>query len=118
MSHPDEIGTCTCRIKGCELISSVRKFKTGRRKGQLYVVCPVHSQSINYGQGFQDDILENTTMHGPKPAAPPEPPVIDAPAPEPLPVAPPVPAPVPAPGPAPGPAPELQKKPLFPLFRR
>ncbi len=59
MTEAAEVGTCPCPL--CAAASSVRKFATGRRKGQLYLVCAKHSQFINYGGDFQEWILEHMT---------------------------------------------------------
>ncbi len=107
MSTADEVGTCPCTL--CGAASSVRKFKGGRRHGQLYLVCPKHKQFINQGQDFQDWILDHVAMHGPdgkapvtEPAAPA---VIDPPETQQPPAIPPTPPPAP-----------VRREMMFPLF--
>lgn len=58
-----DIGSCQCPLCGRD--SRVRKFENGRRKGQLYVICPVHRQTMNPGSDFQNWILERAQMYGP-----------------------------------------------------
>lgn len=59
----------------------------GRRKGQLYVHCPVHGPIMIRGQDYQDHLLEHARMHGPE-GVPPAPRAEPAPNPAPEPAAP------------------------------
>jgi hypothetical protein len=93
-----DVGKVDCPIRTCDREAHVRKMAKGRRKGQLYAMCPAHGPIMIRGEDYQEHLLEKSRMNGP-----------GAPAPEPAPKPANDPKPAPAPSPEPAATPKAKR---------